>query len=72
MVIYAVIVWAHKSVMVFDRTVWYTDIPKISVLNQYRYIDSGYSTIPIYCMKLRIYRNFSVYRVKFTNYMAKP
>jgi hypothetical protein len=30
------------------RTVRYTDIPKISVLNQYRYIDTGYSTIPIY------------------------
>ena len=42
MVIYAVIVWAHKSVMVFDRN------HEISVLNQYRYIDTGYSTIPIY------------------------
>jgi hypothetical protein len=30
------------------RTVRYTDIPKISVLNQYQYIDTGYSTIPIY------------------------
>jgi hypothetical protein len=50
------------------RTVRYTDIPKISVLNQYRYIDTGYSTIP----KFPIYQHFSVYRVKFTNYMAKP
>ena len=32
----------------YTRTVRYTDIPKISVLNQYRYIDTGYSTIPIY------------------------
>ena len=31
-----------------SRTVRYTDIPKISVLNQYRYIDTGYSAIPIY------------------------
>jgi hypothetical protein len=30
------------------RTVRYTNIPKISVLNQYRYIDTGYSTITIY------------------------
>ena len=38
------------------RTVRYTDIPKISVLNQYRYIDTGYSTIPIY-------RNFRYTRI---------
>jgi hypothetical protein len=36
------------------KTVRYTDIPKISVLNQYRYIDTGYSTIPIF----PIYRFF--------------
>jgi hypothetical protein len=34
--------------MLLSRTVRYTDIPKISVLNQYRYIVTGYSTIPIY------------------------
>jgi hypothetical protein len=54
-----------------SRTVRYTDIPKISVLNQYRYIDTGYSAIPD-LPKFPIYRNFSVYRVTFTNYMAKP
>jgi hypothetical protein len=32
----------------YTRTVRYTDILKISVLNQYRYIDTRYSTIPIY------------------------
>ena len=42
------------------RTVRYTDIPKISVLNQYRYIDTGYSTIPIY-------RNFG-----YTGIFRKP
>ena len=36
-----------KSI-VYIRTVRYTDIPKISVLNQYWYIDTRYSTIPIY------------------------
>ena len=59
------------------RTVRYTDIPKISVSNRkYRYqINIGnryrifnHTDIP----KFPIYRNFSVYRVKFTNYMAKP
>ena len=38
---------SYHDVLV-GRTVRYTDIPKISVLNQYRYIDTGYSTIPIY------------------------
>ena len=44
----------HDWTVMVPRTVRYTDIPKISVLNQYRYIDTGYSTI-------LIYQNFSVF-----------
>ena len=45
------------------RTVRYTDIPKISVLNQYRYIDTGYSTIPIY----RNFRYTGIFRYTVLN-----
>ena len=45
------------------RTVRYTDIPKISVLNQYRYIDIGYSTIPIY----RNFRYTGIFRYTVLN-----
>jgi hypothetical protein len=49
--------------LVQGRTVRYTDIPKISVLNQNRYIDTGYSTIPIY----RNFRYTGIFRYAMLN-----
>jgi hypothetical protein len=40
------------------RTVRYTDIPKISVLNQYRYIDTEYSTILRISTSMRFYTEY--------------